>query len=110
MSNSKINYFLDLNNIINFCFDSDEKQKDSEITETYSIDEATRNFNLVSKSLREVKNGDASTKQTVKYDMVKMLIGYLADIENSSNLTLGDSIILNTLFNNGFLIVENNEE
>lgn len=96
------NYILDLENIIKFCFDYDDKTSDSEITEVYVTDETTKNLNLTSKQIREVKSGDVSSRQTVKYDLIKTFISDLMDMDES-NLTFGDSVIVNTMLSEGLL-------
>lgn len=96
------NYILDLDNIIKFCFDNDDKTSDSEITEVYVTDENSKNLTLTSKQLREVKSGDVSSKQTVKYDLIKTFISNLMDID-SNMVTFGDSVIINTMLNEGLL-------
>lgn len=95
------NYILDLDNIIKFCFDNDDKTNDSEITEVYVTDENSKNLTLTSKQLREVKSGDVSSKQTVKYDLIKTFISDLMDMDDI--LTFGDSIIINTMLSEGLL-------
>lgn len=96
------NYILDLDNIIKFCFDSNDKTSDSEITEVYVTDENSKNLTLTSKQLREVKSGDVSSKHTVKYDLVKTFIADLMDIDEHA-MTFGDSVIVNTMLNAGLL-------
>lgn len=96
------NYILDLENIIKFCFDNDDKTSDSEITEVYVTDENSKNLTLTSKQLREVKSGDVSSRQTVKYDLIKTFISDLMDMDDS-NLTFGDSVIVNTMLSEGLL-------
>ena len=96
------NYVLDINNIMRFCFDYDDKPNDSELTEVYVYDEMNKNLTLTSKQVREVKSGDVSSKQTMKYDLVKTLIANLTEIDKD-NPTLGDLIILNTMITEGLL-------
>ncbi len=96
------NYVLDINNIMRFCFDYDDKPNDSELTEIYVYDEMNKNLTLTSKQVREVKSGDVSSKQTMKYDLIKTLIANLTEIDKD-NPTLGDLIILNTMITEGLL-------
>ena len=64
--------------------------------------EMNKNLTLTSKQVREVKSGDVSSKQTMKYDLVKTLIANLTEIDKD-NPTLGDLIILNTMITEGLL-------
>lgn len=95
-------YVIDIDNIIRFCFEDDEKQSDSEITEVYVSDDENQSLKLASKQLREVKSGDASSKQTLKYDLIKTFIGDLISVDDT-DLSLGDTILINTMLNEGFL-------
>lgn len=93
------NYVLDLNKIIDFCF-NDEIEPDSEITELYVMDEEEK-MSLSSKQVRELKNDDATSKQTMKYDLVKTLMVSLLSAQN--DMTDGECIIKNTMLSAGFL-------
>lgn len=95
-------YVLDIDAIVKFCFDNDGKTTDSEITEVYVADEESKNLSLASKQLREVKNGDVTSMQTMKYDLVKLLIVDLMEMDEDE-LSLGDTVIMNTMMNEGFL-------
>lgn len=96
-------YVLNLENVINFIFDSgNEDGNDSEITELYVMDEETKSMALSTKQMREIKSKEITTNQTVRYDMVKMLLDRLMDIENEE-LTLGETIVINTLLTEGLI-------
>lgn len=96
-------YVLNLENIINFIFDSgNEDGNDSEITELYVMDDDTKSMTLSTKQMREIKSKEITTNQTVRYDMVKMLLDRLMDIENEE-LTLGETIVINTLLTEGLI-------
>ena len=95
-------YILNLENIVNFVFENDERNGDSEITELYVMDEKTKNMSLSSKQMREVKSGDASNYQTIRYDMIKMLMDRLFDIENEE-LTFGETVVVNTMLTQGLI-------
>lgn len=106
--NDKINaiYMFDMEAIMNFIFgDEDKRTNDSEITETYIANESTSELQLINKQLREVKGSDNSTKQNIKYDLLKVFIDILRTTETEQQ-TIGESIVFNTLFLNG-LIKEN---
>lgn len=96
------NYILDIDNIIKFCFENDVKTGDSEITEVYMMDDENKGLTLSSKQLREVKSGDATNKQTMKYDLIKTFLADLIEVD-SENVTFGDAIIINTMLNEGLL-------
>lgn len=95
-------YILNLENIIDFVFGDDERNSDSEITELYVMDEGTKNMTLSTKQMREMKNGDASNYQTIRYDIVKMLMDRLFDIENEE-LTFGETVVVNTMLTQGMI-------
>jgi hypothetical protein len=96
------NYVLDIDNIINFCFKNDNTSTDSEKTEMYMLDEENGDMVLASRQVREVKNGDLTNLQTLKYDLVKNFIADLMNI-NENDITFGDSVIINTMINENFL-------
>lgn len=93
---------LDLEAVFKFCFESNDKNSNSEITELYANDDDAKGLVLMSKQLREVKDNDATSKENIRYDLVKTLISYLFDIDEDE-MTLGDSVILNTLMSEGML-------
>lgn len=90
-------YFLNLDNIFNYIFDNGTVEKnDSEITELYVMDESTKKMTLSTKEMHEVKSNGLTTNQTIRFELVKMLLERLLDMENS-DMTLGDTIVVNTL-------------
>ena len=90
-------YVLNLENIIDFIFGSgNEYGNDSEITELYVMDDETNSMTLSTKQIREVKSQEITTNQSVRYEMVKILLDRLMNIE-SDELTLGETIVINTL-------------
>jgi hypothetical protein len=96
-------YILNMENIINYIFDnSNEKEGDSEITELYVMDEGTKNMTLSTKQLREIKSKEITTHQSIRYDMVKMLLDRLMDISDDE-LTLGETVVINTLLTEGLI-------
>lgn len=91
-------YVLDLENIINFIFsNNDSVSTDSEFVDVYSADEAN-NLILNQRQIREVKNGDATSKNTIRYDLVKMFIEYLMDADFNEP-SFGETVVLNTMLN-----------
>jgi hypothetical protein len=52
--------------------------------------------------MREVKSGDVSNYQTIRYDIMKMLMDRLFDIENEE-LTFGETVVVNTMLTEGLI-------
>lgn len=97
-------YVLDMENILKFIFESDIKRDmDSEITEVYVTDEETHELTLTTKQLRELKGGDNTSKSTIRYDMVKMFIDMISDLDTSGVNSFGESLIYNTMINEGLI-------
>lgn len=99
----RVKYILDLGNIMNFVFDENSRRSsESEITEMYMLDEETNEMILNNKQLREIKGGDSSQKSTIKYDMMKMFIDTLLDLDVSENSqwSFGEALIFNTMAEN----------
>lgn len=103
-------YVFDIENMINFVFD-DKKERSTETTESYILDDDTNELILANKVIREVNNGDNSTCNTIKYDLLKMFMDALftIDIKESEDLTFGEVITINTLVNNGLIRKLENE-
>ena len=110
MENQKINYVLNLNEIMRFVFDDNVgRNVDSEITETYVNTDAGI-LKLDNKISREIKTkGDNSAQFTIRYDLIKLFINSLleipADMEEGMTLSLGESLIINTMLNENLLSV-----
>ena len=96
------NYMLDIENIIKYVFDTDSVNSDSEITDLCVMDDENKNLMLSTKQVREVKSSDDSNKQTIKYDLVKMLIMGLMEMD-ADNATFGDVMLMNTMLNEGLM-------
>lgn len=99
----KIKYVLDLENINKFIFESDSpRDTESEITEMYALDEDSNEMALTAKQLRETKGGDTTPKSTIKYDMLKMFIETMLDLDVTENSTwsFGEALIFNTMVSN----------
>ena len=100
----KVSYVLDMDNIMKFIFESDtQRDTDSEITEVYMTDEDTNELTLATKQLRELKGGDNTSKATMRYDMMKMSIDMISEIELDGTSTFGESLIFNTMLNEGMI-------
>ena len=99
----RVKYVLDLENIMRFVFESNTpRDSESEIIETYSIDGESKDMQLASKQLREIKGGDGTQRATIKYDMLKMFIDTLLDLDVSENSqwSFGEALIFNTMAEN----------
>jgi hypothetical protein len=99
----RVKYVLDLENIMKFVFESDSpRDSESEIIEMYSLDTDSKDMLLNTKQLREVKGGDGAQKATIKYDMLKMFIDTLLDLDVSENSqwSFGEALIFNTMAEN----------
>lgn len=108
------NFIFDLEKIMDFVFNSEnERPTDTEITEQYAADENTKNMYLANRMIHEVKGGDSSNSYTIRYDMMKMFIDTLSNIEMDEEvdvpMTFGESAIFNTLCAYG-MIKKINEE
>lgn len=114
MDNQKINYVLNLNGIMDFVFGNySERNTDSEITETYGNMDGT--FKLDNKIIREIKTkNDNSAEFTIRYDLIKMFITSLFDVPSELSaeepLSLGESLIINTMLNENLLSIIKIEE
>ena len=101
---NRVKYVLDLENIMNFVFDSNiNRDSESEITEMYLLDEETNDMVLNTKQLREVKGGDTTQKATIRYDMMKMFIDIITDLDMDGANSFGESLIFNTMINEGLI-------
>lgn len=101
------NYVLDIDNIINFCY-GDDKITSSEITDIYLPSESSSNLALSSRQIREVKDNEISTKQAIKCELFKTFLSTLLNYDEQGS-TFGETVIVNTMLNEG-LIKEINEE
>lgn len=106
--NKPTGYILNLDELIKFVFENENtRNTDSEICENYTNDDS-EGLKLSNKSVKEVKTKvDYSAEATIRYDLVKTFITVLmempAGLESADELTLGDTIILNTMINNNML-------
>ena len=96
-------YILNIENIMDFIFDSDKRDSDSEITEVYVSDDDTKELMLSTKQLREVKGGDNSPKFTIRYDMLKTFLDLISDMDVNGAASFGENLIYNTMINEGFI-------
>jgi hypothetical protein len=103
MEDEKRAYILNIGEIIDFVFnDYADKNSDSEINEIYTIDDDTKNLSLTTKQIREVKSDEMTNCQTVRYDLMKMLIDRLLNMDDNE-ITFGDTIVINTMLSEGLI-------
>lgn len=94
---------LNLEGIVDFVFNSElEDRGDSEITELYVMDEDNKNMQLSSKQLREVKGNDITPQQSIRYELVKMMLDNILMIDDE-DMTFGNSVIINTMLSEGLI-------
>lgn len=99
------NLIYDLDAIKDFIFGDDGvRSSDVEITESQSLDDDGK---LVTDSriIREVKSTD-SNKQTIRYDIIKMFMDVLDNVEIDQEITplsLGQKMVINTMASYGLL-------
>lgn len=94
--NSNENYVLDFENIINFIFCENETNNDSEFVDIYTNNDSGLVLNQ--RQIREVKNGDTTSKSTIRYDLVKTFIEYLMDADFNEP-SFGEAMVFNTMLN-----------
>lgn len=103
----QMNYLLNLEEIMKFVFENENNRNtDSEINEFYENNGSE--IKLSNKTIREIKTRiDSSAESTIRYDLIKTFITSLFDmpskISTPEELTLGDTIVLNTMLNNNML-------
>lgn len=94
----KGNLVYDINKMCEFIFGNpNDKISEVEITENYTFDVAKNEMVPNTKTIKEVKVGDYSGQNTMRYDMVKMFMEILNDIQDPNAMTLGENITLNTM-------------
>ena len=99
------NLIYDLEGIKEFIFGNDDgRSSDVEITETQTRNEQGK-LETETRITREVKSTDAN-KQTIRYDMIKMFIDILDNVELDQEiapLSLGQKMVLNAMVNYGLI-------
>lgn len=95
---------FDLKKITSFIQDDSKLAKETEILDSYEIDE-NGVPKLASKSTREAKSNASEQFSTMKYDLIKLLM--LAVLNNNDNENgfseFGSGVSFNTLLENNFL-------
>ena len=94
----KNNLVYDINKMCDFIFGNpNDKTSEVEITENYCYDNEKNEMIPSTKTIKEVKVNDYTGQNTMRYDMVKMFIEILNDIQDPDAMTLGEGITLNTM-------------
>jgi hypothetical protein len=96
MSNEQ--YIFDLNNITNFVFGNpNDKTNEVEITEHYTYDKDSKTMLPNTREVKEVKVNDYTGQNTIRYDMIKMFIDILDNIEDPKVMSMAQKITVNTM-------------
>lgn len=98
------NLIYDLDAIKDFIFSEDGRSSDVEITESQIRGEDGK-LETESRITREVKSTD-SNRQTIRYDMIKMFMDILDNVEIEQEiapLSLGQKMTLNTMASYGLI-------
>ena len=99
------NLIYDLDGIKDFIFGNDDgRSSDVEITETQTRNEKGK-LETETRVTREVKSTD-SNRQTIRYDMIKMFMDILDNVEIDQEiapLSLGQKMVLNTMGSYGLI-------
>lgn len=99
------NLIYDLDGIKDFIFgNEDGRSSDVEITETQVRNDKGQ-LETESRVTREVKSTD-SNRQTIRYDMIKMFMDILDNVEIDQEiapLSLGQKMVLNTMGSYGLI-------
>jgi len=99
------NLIYDLDGIKDFIFGNDDgRSSDVEITETQVRNDKGK-LETETRVTREVKSTD-SNRQTIRYDMIKMFMDILDNVEIDQEiapLSLGQKMVLNTMGSYGLI-------
>lgn len=91
-------YIFDLNNITNFVFGNpNDKTNEVEITEHYAYDKDSKTMLPSTREVKEVKVNDYTGQNTIRYDMIKMFIDILDNIEDPKIMSMAQKITVNTM-------------
>lgn len=91
-------YIFDLNNITNFVFGNpNDKTNEVEITEHYTYDKESKTMLPNTREVKEVKVNDYTGQNTIRYDMIKMFIDILDNIEDPKVMSMAQNITVNTM-------------
>lgn len=92
------NLIFDINKITEFVFGNpNDRTNDVEITETYIYDGESSKMHPNTKEVKEVKQGDYTGQNSIRYDLIKTFIEILDAVEDPELMSLGQVITLNTM-------------
>lgn len=91
----------DLNALMEFINSSNNNDNNSEIFESYEINEDGA-LELISKNITENKSkNDADV--TIRYDIIRGMMEAIYNITNQDTITLGETLAFNTFVSHGFI-------
>lgn len=88
---------FDINKMMDFVFEVNDRTSDVEISETYVYDEEAEKMVPQVKEVKEVKLNDTTNQQTIRYDLLKSFMETLDSIEDPKIMSLGQNIVFNTM-------------
>lgn len=103
---AKKNSFIvyDLKKITDFIFENqNSRTNDVEITDTLEYDKEKNKMVPKTKEIKEVKVNDDMSQTTIRYDLIKSFIDTLDMSEDMNEMSVGQSITLNTLQSYGMI-------
>ena len=96
---------FDINSIIDFVFGNpNDRTSEVEIIESYDYDKDEKKMIPSTRQVKEVKVNDYTGQNSLRYDIIKSLMDKLDTVEDLDTMTLGETIALNTMEHNGFII------
>lgn len=106
--------YYDIEAINDYVFgDEEERTSSVEITEVQGVNPDTNEMVTVQKTIREVKeSNDMTNRQTIRYDMIKLFIDILNEPADgdTNEFSMGQQMIMNTMFNYGLAKKIKNDE
>ena len=96
---------FDINSITDFVFGNpNDRTSEVEIIESYDYDKDEKKMIPSTRQVKEVKVNDYTGQNSLRYDIIKSLMDKLDTVEDLDSMTLGETIALNTMEHNGFII------
>ena len=96
---------FDINSITDFVFGNpNDRTSEVEIIESYDYDKDEKKMIPSTRQVKEVKVNDSTGQNSLRYDIIKSLMDKLDMVESIDEMTLGETIALNTMEHNGFII------
>ena len=96
---------FDINSITDFVFGNpNDRASEVEIIESYDYDKDEKKMIPSTRQVKEVKVNDYTGQNSLRYDIIKSLMDKLDTVEDLDTMTLGETIALNTMEHNGFII------